>query len=180
MLNIQLAKKYAAAMFELAQDQNKLALCDKQLTQICELFNTNHDLQAFMDNPQVNITAKKNLIKKILTDEFEPSITNFLLLLIDKHRIILLTEIITSFHTLSNEAQGIQIAYVKTALPLSTGQEEALKKKLEVTTEKTIQLQTRVDKSILGGIIVKINDRVIDGSVVSQLKTIEKQLVTNC
>ena len=69
MLNILLAKKYAAAMFELAQEENKLAQSDEQLTQIGRLFDECVGLKAFMDNPQVAIQAKKELMKKILQQE---------------------------------------------------------------------------------------------------------------
>ncbi|WP_196593114.1 ATP synthase F1 subunit delta [Pectinatus sottacetonis] len=180
MLNIQLVKKYAAAMFELAKEENILSTCDKQLLLLCELFKKNHDLTAFMDNPQIKTQAKKDLMTKILSDGFEQSICNFILLLIDKHRISLLTEIITCFHTLSNEAQGIKIAYVKTAAALTNEHKAALIKKLENITKKSIQLKTHIDKSIIGGIIIKIDDRLIDGSVTSQIKSIKKQLVANC
>ncbi len=180
MLNIQLAKKYAAAMFELAQEENKLVQCDKQLAQIGKLFKDCPDLKSFMDNPQIDLHAKKDLMSKILSDGFNQSVSNFMLLLIDKHRISLLTEIITSFHELSNEAQGIQVAYAKTAMALSREQKAVLVSKLESITEKRIQLKTATDPSIIGGIIIKINDKLIDGSVVSQIKSIEKQLMANC
>ncbi|MDQ0203053.1 F0F1 ATP synthase subunit delta [Pectinatus haikarae] len=180
MLNIQLAKKYAAAMFELSQEKNKLALHDSQLAQLSKLFEDNRELKTFMDNPQIKSQAKKELMSQILTDSFDSEICNFMLLLIDKHRISLLSEIITSFHALSNEAQGIQIAYVKTAFPLTEAQHTTLLKKLETITAKTIQLKINIDSSIIGGVIVKIGDRLIDGSVVGQIKSIKKQLVANC
>ena len=180
MLNILLAKKYAAAMFELAQEENKLSQSDEQLTQIGSLFNECVGLKAFMDNPQVAIQAKKELMKKILPDDFDQSVVNFMLLLVDKHRITLLTEIITSFHALSNEAQGIQLAYVRTAVALTNDQKAALAKKLENVTEKRIQLRERIDPSLIGGIVIKIGDRLIDGSVVGQIKSIKKQLMANC
>lgn len=180
MLNIQLAKKYAAAMFELSREENRLSQDDAQLALIGSLFEKSRELAAFMDNPQVKPSAKKDLLKKILADDFDDSIRNFMLLLIDKHRISLVNEIITGFHAMSNDAQNIQTVYVKTAYALTDEQEAALRKKLELITKKIIQLKNNIDSSIIGGVIIKTGDRVIDGSIVGQIKSIKKQLVANC
>ena len=180
MLNIQYAKKYAAAMFVWSQEENRLPQHGAQLTQISNLFEDSRELKAFMDNPQIDLQVKKNLMSKILADDFDAPVCNFILLLIDKHRISLLTEIIADFHAFSNKALGIQIVYVKTAFALTDAQRTSLLQKLESITEKTIQLKANIDPSIIGGVIIKSGDRLIDGSVIGQLKSIKKQLVANC
>ena len=87
MLNLQLAKKYAVAMFELAQEENKLVEYGEQLAEISTLFKTQPELKAFMSNPQIQPSAKKELLNKVFGSDIEKSVHNFMLLLIDKRRI---------------------------------------------------------------------------------------------
>lgn len=180
MLNIQLAKKYAAAMFELSEEENQISTHDSQLAQIDKLFADSQDLKAYMDNPQIKNAAKKDLLQKILGNDIAKSISNFLFLLIDKHRISLLPEIVSSFHAFANEMRNIQVVYVKSASALDNAQQTSLNKKLETITGKTIEMKVTIDPAIIGGLIIKTGDRLIDGSVVGQIKSIKEQLMANC
>lgn len=179
MLNLQLAKKYAAAMFELAQEENKLKKYGEQLEEIRQLFASQPMLKAYMGNPQIQSAEKKELLNKVFGDDVEKSVRNFMLLLVDKHRITLIEEIVGKYQALSNEAQNIMIAHVTTAVALTEQQEKALTAKLEAITDKHIKLKTHIDTSIIGGIVVKMGDKLIDGSVTSKIKSLEKQLMAN-
>lgn len=179
MLNLQLAKKYAAAMFELAQEENKLKLYGEQLEEIRQLFKSQPLLKAYMGNPQVQSAEKKELLNKVFGDDVDEIVRNFMLLLVDKHRITLIEEIVGKYQALSNEAQNIIIAHVTTAATMSEQQKNALTAKLEAITDKHIKLKTYVDKSIIGGIVVKMGDKLIDGSVTTKIKSLEKQLMAN-
>ncbi len=179
MLNLQLAKKYAVAMFELAQEEDKLVEYGRQLTEIKKLFATQPLLKSFLDNPQVQPSDKKQLLNKVLGDEAAKSVHNFMMLLIDKHRISLIEEIVGEYEALSNQARNIVVAYVTTASALDQKQQTALTAKLKAITGKDIQLKTHIDPSIIGGVVVKMGDRLIDGSVTSQIKSLEKQLMAN-
>lgn len=179
MLNLQLAKKYAAAMFELAQEENKLKKYGEQLEEIRQLFASQPMLKAYMGNPQIQSAEKKELLNKVFGDDVEKSVRNFMLLLVDKHRITLIEEIVGKYQALSNEAQNIIIAHVTTAVALTEQQEKALTAKLEAITDKHITLKTHIDTSIIGGIVVKMGDKLIDGSVTSKIKSLEKQLMAN-
>lgn len=179
MLNVQLAKKYAVAMFELAQEEEKLVEYGRQLADIRSLMQTQPLLKAFLSNPQVQPSDKKQLLNKVLGDDVAKSVHNFMLLLIDKHRIALIEEIVGEYEALSNQARNIVVAHVTTASPLNQKQQTALTAKLKAITDKDIQLKTHIDPSIIGGVVVKMGDRLIDGSVTSQIKSLEKQLMAN-
>lgn len=179
MLNLQLAKKYAVAMFELAQEEQKLVEYGDQLMQISALFKSQPALKAFMGNPQIQPSAKKELLNKVFGSDIEKSVHNFILLLIDKRRITLIEEIVGEYEALSNEVRNIVVAHVTTAVELDQAQKTALTAKLEAITGKQIQLKTHIDKSIIGGVVVKMGDKLIDGSVVSQIKSLGKQLMAN-
>lgn len=179
MLNLQLAKKYAAAMFELAQEENKLKEYGKQLEDIRQLFETQPLLKAYMGNPQIQSAEKKELLNKVFGDDVDKTVRNFMLLLVDKHRITLIEEIVGKYQALSNEAQNIVIAHVTTATALSKQQKHDLTAKLEAITDKHVKLKTHIDESIIGGVIVKMGDKLIDGSVTNRIKSLEKQLMAN-
>ena len=103
---------------------------------------------------------------------------NFLLLLVDKRRIGIFSAIESEFVNLSNEEQGIQIADVTSVSALSRTQQTQLQKKLSTLTGKKIQLRLHEDKKILGGLIVKIGDKRIDGSVAGKIQAMRQELLS--
>ena len=158
---------------------NKLVEYGEQLAEISTLFKTQPELKAFMSNPQIQPSAKKELLNKVFGSDIEKSVHNFMLLLIDKRRIALIEEIVGEYEALSNEVRNIVVAHVTTAVAMEKPQEKALTAKLEAITGKHIQLKTHIDKSIIGGVVVKMGDKLIDGSVTSKIKSLGKQLMAN-
>ena len=176
MLNIQLATKYARAIFELAQEENKLDAYSKDLTKINEDVFGLPEAVKFFQNPLVPHQAKKDLLSKAFKDEISEESMNFLMLLVDKNRIGIFKEIYEIFTSLKNTAQGILVADVITAFPLTKTQETQLTKKLAAVTGKKIQIRKHEDKSILGGVIVTIGDKRIDGSAAGRLRSLKGTL----
>ena len=179
MLNIQLANKYAKAIFELAQDEKKLDVYDKDLSKVNEDVFSVPEAKKFFQNPLVPHKAKKDLLTKALKKEVSETVMNFLLLLVDKSRIGIFSEIYEIFTALKNEAQGIMIADVTSAFPLSKTQETQLTKKLTTLSGKKIRIRKHEDKSILGGLIVTIGDKRIDGSAAGRLRSLKSTLAVN-
>ena len=179
MLNIQLANKYARAIFEIAQDDNKLDQFDHDLAFVRDnLFNI-PDAVAFFKNPLVPHSAKKSLLTNSLSSEISTTVLNFLLLLTDKNRIGFFIDIYDIFRSLYFDAKGILIADVTSAFNLSPEQELALANKLSAVTNKKINIRRHIDSSILGGVIVRIGDKLIDGSAAGKLKALKKNLATS-
>lgn len=179
MLNLQLARKYSAAIFELAQEENKLVEYGKELAGVCQDLASVPAAEAFLANPQIEIKAKKELIAKLFAGELSKNVYNFLLLLIDKRRITLLAAIEEEFSKLSNEAQGILIADVTTAEPASADQQQKIADRLADLTGKQVKLRLHEDEKLIGGVVVKIGDRRIDGSVAGRLETLKKELLAS-
>lgn len=176
MLNIQLATKYSRAIFELAQDENKLDEYAQDLSQIqADVFSLPEAVK-FFQNPLIPHQAKKDLLTKAFDKEISPDVMNFLLLLVDKNRIGIFNEIYEIFTALKNQVQGILVADVITAFPLTKTQETQLSKKLAAVTGKKIQIRKHEDKSILGGVIVTIGDKRIDGSAAGRLRALKSTL----
>ena len=179
MLNVQLARKYSCAIFEIAQEEDKLVEYGRELADVRKGIGSVPAAVAFLSNPQVETKAKKELIQKLFEGELSANVYNFLMLLVDKRRIGLLDAIEKIYRELSNEARGILIADVTTSEPAGKAQQAAIKAKLAQVTGKKVELRLHEDKSILGGVVVKIGDRRIDGSVAGRLETLKKELLAN-
>ncbi|MBO6304972.1 MAG: F0F1 ATP synthase subunit delta [Selenomonadaceae bacterium] len=176
MLNLEVARKYAGAMFELANEENKLEAYGKDLKKVSDEFFSIDGVKEFFANPQVEQKAKKELITKVCAGEVDTKVYHFLMLLIDKRRIQMFREIEAMYQTLSNDARGIYTADVWSVKGLSKNDENALKNKLEKVTGKKISLRLHEDKSLIGGLIVKIGDRRVDGSIAGRLNTLSREL----
>lgn len=179
MLRSQLSGKYAKAIFEVAVEENKLNEFGAQLAKVNQAIASHADLAGFFNNYQIKAEAKKEVIVKLFKDELSKSVYNFFMLLIDKRRESLLRGIVSEYKKLANAAQNIVEAKVTVASALSQQQEEQLIKKLETTLGKTVIVETKIDKSILGGVVLRIGDKLIDGSITRQMQVLEAQLLTN-
>jgi F-type H+-transporting ATPase subunit delta len=177
MLVNQLAMKYAQAMYELATEKDVLDVVETQLRTIEATIAANPDLAMLLYHPQVPAQAKKDTLVEVFGADLLEFVRNFLLLLVDKRRESALPAIIGAYTNLANEARNIAEADVITAMPLSQEQQVALAAKLSAVTKKNIVLKTRIDGRILGGIVVKIGDKLIDGSVARQLETMKAALL---
>lgn len=177
MLANQLAVKYAQAIFELAAEKQLLDQVEAELTMVETQIKTYSDLATLIYHPQVLPKAKKETITKLFGNEVADFVLKFLLLLVDKRRESILPGIIREYIKLANSARHIVEAEVTTAMPLEPQQEEALIAKLALVTGKKIVLKAQIDTAIIGGVIVKIGDKLIDGSVARQLEMLKNTLL---
>ncbi len=179
MLNIQLARKYGTAIFEIANEDNKLEEYGRELADVSQALFAQAELKDFLTNPQIQPEDKKQVLLRLLKDQVSPMMMNFLLLLVDKRRIVLLEAINDCYQELSNKAQGIIVADVTTAYELKAALRSRLSSKLESVTGKKVQLRTHQDQSIIGGVVVKIGDTRIDGSVIGRLQALKAELMAS-
>jgi F-type H+-transporting ATPase subunit delta len=177
MLNSQLASRYAQALYELAAEQQELDAVEEQLGFVEETLGSAPELASLLYHPQVPVEAKKDTVVKVFGPQTNAHVRNFLMLLIDKRRETALPAIVKEYKALADAARNIAAAEITTAMPLSDSQRQALSAKLSAVTGKRVTLQTKVDQRIVGGVIVKIGDKLIDGSVVRQLAMLEATLL---
>lgn len=179
MLANQLAVKYAQAIYELAADKDQLDAVEKDLRLVESTIDSYSELATLMYHPRVLSQVKKETIRKVFGQDIADFVLKFLLLLVDKRRETVLPEIIREYIKMANEARNIVEAEVITAMPLAQNQQTALVGQLSLVTGKKVVISTYIDKTIIGGIIVKIGDKLIDGSVVRQLVTLKNALLNN-
>ena len=179
MLNLELARKYARAIFELAVEDDKLLAYGRELKRVEGDLDGVAGIWGYFDNPGISRADKKTLLKKCFEGELAGEVQNFLYLLVDKRRMAYFPEIVRVFEVLSNEAQGIVIADVTTASSLDAGQESRLQEKLAGVTGKEVRLRLHEDPEVIGGVVVRIGDKRIDGSVTGRLARLTGDLMAN-
>lgn len=177
MLANQLALKYAQAMFELAKEKGMTDEIKAQLVMVEATIAAHEQLATLMYHPRVPSEAKKETISKLFTSEIADDLYKFLLLLVDKRREPVLPAIVKEYVKLANQANNIDEAEVTTAMPLTEAECAALAAKLSNVTGKNIMLKTAVNPKLLGGVVVKIGDKLIDGSVARQLQVLKEALL---
>jgi F-type H+-transporting ATPase subunit delta len=172
------ARRYAKALIDLAKRDGTVAEIGEQLRQHRALFNDTVSLQITLQNPGVASERKRQVLNAIL-DRTQPRILvrNFILLLLEKDRLNQFDWICTHYERMADEHLGRITAQVTTAVELDAEQYQAVKQKVATATQKDVQLETQVDPSILGGMIVRINHTVLDGSLQGQLRRLRQELV---
>lgn len=174
MLKGASAKRYAQALFEVGKEKGLLDRFLEDLDTIGQVL-THPDLARVLDNPKFPFANKSTLVRRFL-GERNPYILNFVDLLISKNRASTIADIRADFQRLYNAHQGIEIAQVTTAVPLSADERERVVERLSKITGKRVIVESKVDQAILGGLLVRIGDRVLDGSTVTKLKALRMEL----
>lgn len=169
--------KYSQAMFDIAKEQDKLEEFGKQLKTVRDTFVQNPELKKFMGSPLIPAVSKKDALKQIFSSDVAPLVLQFLYVMVDRQREGAIVEAIDSFIKLARTAQGIEVANIRVVKPLSKAEEKDLVAALERTTGKKIEPLYYIDPSIIGGIVVRIGDRLIDGSLLRQLQDMHYALL---
>lgn len=168
-------KRYARALFEVASERGKIDQVEADLGAIVQAVLQNDDLSKIMHHPHIASDAKIKLVDELFKSHVGEESYHFLSVLIQNGREALLADIYRSFVKLANDARGIAEATVTSAKPLTDEEQAELAEKFGQTLNKKLRLTAVVDPSILGGIIVKIGDRLYDGSLKTKLETFAQQ-----
>ena len=172
------ARRYAKALIDLAARDDIVADIGEQLQQHRHLFQANAELQKVLWHPGIAAEVKTNLLLGILErTQAVPLLRNFILLLQDKDRLRQFDLICEHYEQMANARLRRVVAQVTTAVELDADQQQAVAQKLEEVTQQDVLLETRLDPSILGGLIVRINHTVLDGSLRGQLGRLRQELI---
>ncbi len=177
MKDTRVAKRYAAALFGVAKRDGILDAVTQDLALISRFIAEVPYLRAVLLQPLVSDTQKNKVVDDAFGDRVTAASLSFLKLLIRKRRENLIDECIRDFRLLVAEYNNTVDAEATTAIPLSPAQSEKLVQSLQTLTGKTVHLTAHVDSTMIGGVVVRIGDRVIDGSVRGRLARLEQQLL---
>lgn len=175
MSQIIIAKRYAKALFEAAQEKGLLEQVEREWEQVVQVFDEHQELQKWFAYPKTSTEQKKEMVAKLFPDLSDLS-RNLLELLTERRRESVIHQIGKEYRHLSLEARGIAEAEVITPSPLSDKEEKELIAVFQKRIGKTLQVTNRVDSDVLGGVIVRIGDRLYDGSLKNKLARFQKSL----
>lgn len=176
-ITAEVTAPYAQALMSVAKDRNLTEAFGEQASGILELLKGSDELIQFFSNPLVEPEAKKGVVRRIAGDDCDPVMLNFLLLLVDRGRIMYLVEILEQYKALLRELNQTVLAEVTSATELSEAQQNAIREKvMGITSAHQVELSIQIDPSLLGGLIIKVESKVIDASLRGQLRRIGMQL----
>lgn len=172
------AQTYGESLFELALEEEKLDLFLKEAEFVQQILTENEDLVKLMTHPKISKEEKQNVVENIFKSNISDEITGFLVLVIKKGRFKEIKSILSYFIARVKEYKKIGVAFVTTAVELREEQKQALVKRLIETTEyETMEMNYTVDSSLIGGMIVRIGDRVVDSSIKHKLSNLTRDLL---
>ena len=169
------ARRHAQAVFQIALEKKELESWQSDLNMIAEVLG-NPQLVAILENPKLQFNQKEKILQNILTG-INPVAMNLVYFLVVKNRLRIVEDLVDEYRRLLNAHYGREMAEVITAIPLGDKEKERLQKKLATITQKEVVITTQVDPDIMGGLVAKVGDQVIDGSVRTRLKELRKSLV---
>jgi F-type H+-transporting ATPase subunit delta len=175
--DIRVARRYAAALFGVADRDGILDAVAQDLTLVERFLADVPYLRAVLMQPLVSVARKNSVVDEAFGDRITASSLNFLKLLIRKRREDLIRECIREFRIRLAEHTNTVDAEAWSAVPMTLEQQEQLVRSLHTLTGKKVRLTAEVDRTLVGGVVVRIGDTVMDGSVRGKLERLERQLL---
>ena len=171
------ARVYAEALFEVGRDKGTLDALQQQLGELADAIDRNQELQVFFFSPYLSSEEKKEGLKRAITGA-EPEMINFLELLVDKHRMPEIFRIRRALDELwKHENRRIDVT-VTSAVELDSAVVEKIGQEVERQTGEEVDLSSKVDNGILGGIVLQVGNMVLDASIRSRLEKLRKSVAT--
>ncbi|HWI52145.1 MAG TPA: ATP synthase F1 subunit delta [Symbiobacteriaceae bacterium] len=177
MLNQAVSRRYANALFELAQAKGLVDQVDQEFGMIVAMIDTNPQLRAVMNDVLMAPEVKSDLVKKLFTGKVSELVFNFLLVVVRKRREAFFPQMYRSFLDLANEARGIVEVEVRSAVELPEETVRTLEQKLVSRLGKRVKFQTQVAPELIGGLVVRVGDELMDGSVRTRLRRMRDRLI---
>jgi ATP synthase F1 delta subunit len=171
----EIAEVYARALFEVAQNQDKLDAIHDQLAQFAGAMNENLDLRRFFFSPDFSINEKKDALKRTVTGADE-AFMNFLEALLERHRMPVIFRIRARFDQLWDEEHKLLPVEVRSAVELDPSTLKEIGDRIGDQVGRHIELSSSVDPEILGGLVLRVGNYVLDASIRNRLEQLRKQV----
>lgn len=172
-----ISKTYGEALYELAMEENIVDELLLEVQMVRKIFAEDTDFIRFMNHPQVTREEKADVIEHSLKGRVSDNLTGFIELIVEKGRFKSIDSIFAYFIDAVKEQKGIGIAYVSTPMALSEIQKSEISEKLLSTTRyNEMEMNYQIDVSLIGGMVIRIGDRVVDTSIKSKLYALTKNL----
>lgn len=173
----EIARTYAQALFEAAQGAGKIDAVRDQLAEFTRAIDDSKDLSVFLFSPYFSGDEKRDGLRRIV-DSAEPEFLNFLELLAEKHRLPAIFRIRDSYEDLWAKENKLLPVTVTSATALAQETVEKIGASIEQQTGQKVELSSRVDAGIIGGIVLQVGNMVLDASIFNRLERLRKQVAT--
>jgi ATP synthase F1 delta subunit len=171
----EIAQVYARSLFEVAKEQGKLDVVRDQLGQVADALQSNRELQIFFFSPYFATEEKKEGMKKIISGA-DPIVLNFLELLVEKHRMPALFRIRRRFDELWEEEHRLLRVEVTSAIDLDPNIVRQIGERVGEQTHRKVELSSRVNPDILGGIVLRVGNSILDASIRNRLEKLRREV----
>ncbi len=176
-INAQVVEPYASALMSLARSQDLAEQFGENVRSLINLLQSSEQLRDFFANPFVKAEDKKAVLGQIVGESIHPYMRNFLMLLVDRRRILLLEPICQQYLALLRELNQTVLAEVSSAVELTETQQQAVREKvMAMTNAHQVELDSKIDPELIGGVIIKVGSQVIDASLRGQLRRLSLRL----
>jgi F-type H+-transporting ATPase subunit delta len=176
-LSTEIAEPYAQALMSLAQDKNLIEPIGQDIRAILDLLKNAEDLKVFLSSPVVQESDKKAILERVVGQDSNPYLMRFLLLLVEKRRIVYLEQVCQQYLELLRKLTNTVLAEVTSARELSEEQRQSVTEKVKAFTgARAVEIKTSVDPDLLGGVVIKVGSQVYDASLSGQLRRISLNL----
>jgi F-type H+-transporting ATPase subunit delta len=177
LITSKVSKRYAKALLSLGKEDGKYQQYGKELQEFSSFFQQNAEFAQAVSNPIFGLEDRKKILNLVFQEaRYSETVKNFLNLLLDKNRVGGIAGIYAFYEKLMDEVANVARAEVITPRPLPEEARKRLEEVLEGLTSRKIRMETREDEALIGGIVVKIGDLVLDGSIKAQLKGLKESL----
>ncbi|HUZ30133.1 MAG TPA: ATP synthase F1 subunit delta [Solirubrobacteraceae bacterium] len=171
----EVAEVYARALFEVARDQDRLDDVHDQLGQFTDALEQNRDLAVFFFSPYFSSEEKKAALGRAI-EGADPAFFNFLEALIERHRMPVIFRARTQFHALWEDERKLLDVDVTTAVEMDEAAVQSIGQRVQQQTGRTVELSSQVDPDILGGIVLRVGNLILDASIRHRLEQLRKQV----
>jgi len=172
----EIARVYARSLFEVAREQGRLDVVREQLGQFADALDESRELQTFFFSPYFSTEEKKDGLHKAVTGADE-SVANFLELLLENHRMPVVFRVRRDFDRLWQEANRLLSVQITSAIELDPSIAERIGEEIGRQTGRTVELTSTVDPDVIGGIVLRVGNSILDASIRNRLENLRKQVV---
>lgn len=174
MAMTQISKEYAAAFFMLASEKEKQEEYGDALKILQDVFAQNPEYPVFLASPSIPLSERLDAIKQAFADRLPEDAVSFLKLLCQRGRLDHFSDVAEEYENLLDASKRVSGATVTSAVALTDGEKAKLRKKLETISNMTVSMEYVIDPSLLGGMIVEMDGKVLDGSLKNRLREIKE------
>ncbi|MGH2818052.1 MAG: ATP synthase F1 subunit delta [Actinomycetota bacterium] len=176
MAQSELVTGYAEALFKVVQAEGELDRVEDELFRFGKLLETNHELKQALSDQSIDKAQRVKVLDELLSEKVSLHTLGLLAFVVEQGRARQLPQILKELSDLAAEARDSVVAEVRSAIPLDAKQRKALTAALSKATGKKVEVKVLVDPSVIGGIVAKVGDTVIDGTVRRRLEQLKEQV----